>query len=63
VKEAWRAGRRRRYRAWIPEPGMWLQWDWGRAADRRRKTQLFSAWLAWSRFRVVIPAWGQQLAP
>ena len=29
VKVAWRAGRRRRYRPWIPEPGMWLQWDWG----------------------------------
>lgn len=41
---------------------MWLQRDWG---DGPRiggwKTQLFSAWLAWSRFRVVIPAWDQQL--
>ena len=62
VKEAWRAGRRRRYRPWIPEPGMWLQWDWGDGPQiRSRKTQLFSAWLAWSRFRVVIPAWDQQL--
>lgn len=25
-----------------------------------RKTQLFSAWLAWSRFRVVVLAWDQQ---
>jgi hypothetical protein len=24
-------------------------------------TRLFSAWLAWSRLRVVIPAWDQQL--
>lgn len=23
VKEAWRAGNRRRYRPWLPEPGMW----------------------------------------
>jgi hypothetical protein len=62
VKEAWRAGRRRRYRSWVPEPGMWLQWDWGDGLQiRGRKTQLFSAWLAWSRFRVVIPAWDQQL--
>jgi hypothetical protein len=62
VKEAWRAGRRRWYRPWIPEPGMWLQWDWGDGPQiRSRKTQLFSAWLAWSRFRVVIPAWDQQL--
>ena len=62
VKQAWRAGRRRRYRPWVPEPGMWLQWDWGdgpRVAGRR--TQLFCCWLAWSRFRVVIPAWDQQL--
>jgi len=62
VKEAWQAGRRRRYRPWVPEPGMWLQWDWGDGpAIRARRTQLFSAWLAWSRFRVVIPAWDQQL--
>ena len=42
VKQAWQAGRRRRYRPWIPEPGMWLQWDWGdgpRIGGRR--TQLF----------------------
>jgi len=62
VKAAWRAGRRRRYRPWVPEPGMWLQWDWGDGPRiGGRKTQLFSAWLAWSRFRVVIPAWDQQL--
>lgn len=62
VKEAWRAGRRRRYRPWVPEPGMWLQWDWGDGPRiGGRKTQLFWAWLAWSRFRVVIPAWDQQL--
>src|SRR5262249_2957880 len=41
---------------------MWLQWDWGDGPQiRGRKTQLLSAWLAWSRFRVVIPAWDQQL--
>jgi len=41
---------------------MWLQWDWGDGPRiGGRKTQLFSAWLAWSRFRVVIPAWDQQL--
>jgi hypothetical protein len=31
AKAAWRAGHRRTYRPWIPEPGMWLQWDWVRA--------------------------------
>ena len=56
------AGQRRRYRPWIPEPGMWLQWDWGDGPRiGGRKTQLFCAWLAWSRFRVVIPVWDQQL--
>ena len=24
-----RAGRRRVYRPWVTEPGLWLQWDWG----------------------------------
>jgi transposase len=62
VKAAWQAGRRRRYRPWVPEPGMWLQWDWGEGPRvGGRRTQLFCAWLAWSRFRVVIPGWDQQL--
>nr|WP_191896551.1 IS21 family transposase [Planomonospora parontospora] len=62
IKEAWRAGRRRVYRPWIPEPGMWLQWDWGEGPRiNGRRTQLFCAWLAWSRFRVVLPAWDQTL--
>jgi transposase len=62
VKLAWQAGRRRRYRPWVPEPGMWLQWDRGEGPRvGGRRTQLFCAWLAWSRFRVVIPAWDQQL--
>jgi Mu transposase-like protein len=62
AKAGWRAGHRRTYRPWIPEPGMWLQWDWGegpRIAGRR--TQLFCCWVAWSRFRVVLPAWDQGL--
>jgi hypothetical protein len=29
VKAAWRAGHRRTYRPWVPEPGMWCQFDWG----------------------------------
>lgn len=29
AKRAWRAGNRRVYRPWIPEPGLWVQWDWG----------------------------------
>jgi transposase len=58
VKEAWRVGHRRRYRPWVPEPGMWLQFDWGEGPRiGGRRTCLFCAWVAWSRFRVVIPTW------
>lgn len=62
VKAAWKNGHRRRYRPWMPEPGMWLQLDWGEGPKvAGRRTQLFCAWLSWSRFRVVIPAWDQTL--
>src|SRR5690606_27499706 len=57
IKQSWRAGNRRIYRPWVPEPGMWLQWDWGEGPKvAGRRTQLFCAWLAWSKFRVVLPA-------
>jgi transposase len=67
VKAAWRAGNRRRYRPWIAEPGLWLQFDWGTGPivfgpdGRSRPTLLFCAWLAWSRFRVVLPTWDRKL--
>src|SRR5262245_2835230 len=62
AKMAWRAGRRRTYRPWVPEPGLWLQFDWGDGPrGNGRKTSLFCAWLAWSRFRVVIPVWDQTM--
>lgn len=55
VKAAWRLGHVRVHRPWITEPGMWLQYDFG---DGPRidgvKTILFVAWLAFSRFRIVI---------
>ncbi|MHA6757044.1 IS21 family transposase [Streptacidiphilus sp. PAMC 29251] len=58
AKGAWRSGRRRSYRPWITEPGMWLQFDWGEGPRiGGRRTWLFCAWLSWSRFRVVIPVW------
>src|SRR5207244_9492307 len=51
-----RAGHRRCYRPWVPEPGMWFQWDYGDGPQvGPLATSLFCAWLAWSRFRVVIP--------
>lgn len=56
VKESYRAGNRRVFQPWIPEPAMWLQWDWGEGPriDGRR-TSLWCAWPAWPRFRDVIP--------
>ena len=67
VKQAWCAGHRRTYRPWITEPGLWLQFDWGNGPivpgpdGAPRRTLLFCAWLAWSRFRVVIPTWDRTL--
>lgn len=62
AKAQFRAGQRRVYRPWITEPGLWLQWDWGEGpAIGGRRTSLWCAWLAWSRFRVVIPVWDKTL--
>jgi transposase len=62
LKAVWKAGHRRAYRPWVAEPGMWLQFDWGEGPRiGTRRTALFCAWLAWSRFRVVIPVWDQTL--
>ena len=62
AKKSFAAGRRRVYRPWIPEPGMWAQWDWGAGpVIAGRRTSLFCAWLAWSRFRVVIATWDRTL--
>jgi transposase len=62
VKANHRRGRRRVYRPWITEPGMWAQWDWGSGPSvAGRATLLFCAWLAWSRFRVVIPTWDRTM--
>ena len=62
AKIAYRNGNRRTYRPWIPEPGKWLQFDWGWGpVVRMRQTYLFCAWLAWSRNRVVIPTWDKTL--
>src|SRR5699024_12188069 len=56
VKKSYRAGRVRVHRPWITEPGMWLQYDYGEGPVVDGITRvLFVAWLAWSRFRVVVP--------
>jgi transposase len=62
AKRRWRAEHGRRTRPWIPEPGLWMQWDYGDGPEiAGRGTVLFCAWLAWSRFRVVIPLWDKTL--
>jgi transposase len=67
AKERWKAGHRRSYRPWITEPSLWLQFDWGWGPKvpgldgEPRQTLLFCAWLAWSRFRVVLPTWDRTL--
>jgi transposase len=56
AKRRWRQKHGRRTRPWIPEPGLWLQWDYGDGpVVTGSRTVLFCAWLAWSRYRVVVP--------
>jgi transposase len=53
----------RRTRPWVVEPGLWMQWDYGDGPRvGGRQTVLFCAWLAWSRFRVVLPLWDRTMA-
>jgi transposase len=62
AKRAWRQEHGRRTRPWVTEPGLWMQWDYGdgpRVAGR--STVLFCAWLAWSRYRVVLPLWDRTM--
>ncbi len=62
AKRRWRQGHGRRYRPWIAEPGLWMQWDYGDGPlVQGRATILFCAWLAWSRFRVVLPLWDKTM--
>jgi integrase-like protein len=56
LKAGWRAQTHRTYRPWIAEPGLWLQWDYAASPrDGGMAVVLFCAWLAWSRYRVIIP--------
>jgi transposase len=55
LKREHRRQHHRIYRPWITEPGGWLQYDFGTGpVVDGAKVVLFCAWLAWSRFRVVI---------
>jgi transposase len=63
AKRAWRAEHGRRTRPWVVEPGLWMQWDYGEGPIvEGRRTSLFCAWLAWSRFRVVLALRDRSLA-
>jgi hypothetical protein len=68
AKAGWRVANAREVMPWITVPGMWVQFDWGKGpavfdvSGRVRATVLFVAWVAWSRFRVVIPCWDQTSA-
>jgi hypothetical protein len=56
IKSQWRLGNTRVHRPWITEPGLWLQYDFGDGPIvDGRKVVLLVAWLAWCRYRVVIP--------
>ena len=56
AKRRWRHKHGRVTRPWIPQPGKWLQWDYGDGPEVQGvRAVLFCAWLAWSRFRVVVP--------
>lgn len=56
AKRRWRREHGRVTRPWLPEPGLWAQFDYGDGpVVEGGRTVLFCAWLAWSRFRVVVP--------
>ncbi len=63
AKRRWRSEHGRVTRPWVTEPGLWCQWDYGDGPKiGGRPTVLFCAWLAWSRFRVVLALWDRTQA-
>lgn len=63
AKRRWRAEHGRTTRPWVAEPGLWMQWDYGDGPIvAGRSTVLFCAWLAWSRYRVVLPLRDRSMA-
>jgi len=64
AKRAWRAEHGRRTRPWTVEPGLWMQWDYGNGpvVAGRGTVLLCAPWLAWSRYRVVVPLWDKTMA-
>ncbi|MDE2769388.1 MAG: IS21 family transposase [Chloroflexota bacterium] len=61
AKKAYQKQNRRIFRPWVTEPGHWAQFDWADGpAVGGRKTYLFCAWLAWSRYRIVLPVYDRK---
>ena len=55
VKDAYGRSTHRVYKPWVTEPGLWLQFDYGQGpVVGGVEGVLFCAWLAWSRFRVIL---------
>lgn len=55
AKKAYVAGHRRVFRPWIPEPGMWFQFDWGKGPQiGGRDTLLWCACLE------PVPGWSSR---
>lgn len=62
AKNAYAAARQRVHKPWNPAPGQWLQYDFGDGPlVNGQATVLFIAWLAWSKFRFVIPLFDKQM--
>jgi len=62
AKRAYRQEHGRRTRPWVVEPGLWMQFDYGDGpVVAGRSTVLFCAWLAWSRYRVVVALWDKSM--
>jgi transposase len=63
AKRKYSAEHHRIYKPWITEPGMWLQWDYGKGPlVEGTQVVLFCAWLAWSRYRFVTPLHDRSMA-
>jgi hypothetical protein len=63
LKSDYQREHHRIYKPWITEPGAWLQYDFGTGpVIEGLRVVLFCAWLAWSRFRVIIPLSDRTLA-
>jgi transposase len=63
LKRQWATATHRVYRPWMPEPGLWLQWDYAAGpVVGGISVVLFCGWLAWSRYRVILPLADRSLA-